>query len=89
MKTKPKILAHPNIPKPLHGISPRTIMGDDWWNKTRQEVYKKYDYHCIACGVAKEDAKKHQWLEAHEFWNINYETGICTVESIEPSSVKL
>jgi predicted HNH restriction endonuclease len=84
MKTKPEILTHPNIPKPLHGISPRTIMGEDWWNKTRQEVYARYDYHCIACGVAKAEAKEHQWLEAHEFWNIDYYKGVCEIKSIEP-----
>lgn len=84
MITIPQILTHPHIPKPLHGISPRTIMGEEAWNIARQEIYKKYDYHCAACGVAKAQAKGHQWLEAHEFWNINYRTGICIVNSIEP-----
>jgi hypothetical protein len=84
MKMKPEILTHPNIPEPLHGISPRTIMGDAWWNKTRQEIYAKYDYHCIACGVFKFDARGHKWLEAHEFWDIDYKKGICTIKSIEP-----
>jgi hypothetical protein len=83
-KPKPEILTHPNIPKPLHGISPRTIMGDNWWNATRQEVYAKYDYHCIACGVHKFDGLGHKWLEAHEFWDINYKTGVCKIKSIEP-----
>ena len=84
MELKPQILQHPHIPKPLHNISPRTINGQIWWDKIRQKVYEKYDYHCLACGVAKEDAKKHKWLEAHEFWQINYNTGICKVETIEP-----
>ena len=84
MILKPEILAHPNIPKPLHGISTRTIEGDTWWNAVRPHIYARYDYHCIACGVAKQDAKKHQWLEAHEFWQIDYNTGICEIESIEP-----
>jgi len=81
---KPEILTHPNIPKPLHGINPRTIKGDVWWNKTRQEVYKSSDYHCIACGVHKTEAKKHKWLEAHEYYDIDVKTGICKLESIEP-----
>lgn len=84
MKLKPEILCQPNIPKPLHGINPRTIRGVDWWNITRQKVYVSTDYHCVACGVAKVDAKVHQWLEAHELWNIDYTTGICEVISIEP-----
>ena len=81
---KPEILTHPNIPKPLHGINPRSIKGSTWWNKTRQEVYASNDYHCVACGVHKEDAKSKKWLEAHEYWDIDYSKGICKVVSIEP-----
>ena len=84
VRLKPEILTHPNIPKPLHGISPRTIMGDEWWNKTRQEVYARYNYHCIACGVSKLEAQGPKWLEAHEFWEINYREGVCKIKSIEP-----
>jgi len=81
---KPEILTHPHIPKPLHGINPRTINGKFWWNRIRKKVYQKYDYHCAACGVSKHEAKKHQWLEGHEFWQIDSDTGICKVETIEP-----
>jgi len=83
-KLKPEILVHPNIPKPMHNLSPRTIEGEGWWNKIRQEVYAKYDYHCIACGISKYEAKGFKWLEAHEFWDINYYKGICKIKSIEP-----
>lgn len=82
--THPKILTHPNIPKPLHGVNPRTIEGDAWWNKTRQAVYASTEYHCKACGVHKKDARKHQWLEAHEYWDINYKTATCTITEIVP-----
>jgi len=80
----PEILTHPNIPKALHGICPRTIEGQSWWNKTRQAVYASTDYHCKACGVHKSDAKKHKWLEAHEYWHIDYIKGVCTISEIVP-----
>jgi hypothetical protein len=68
----------------MHSLSPRTLEGDEWWNITRRAVYGKYNYHCIACGISKEEAKGPKWLEAHEFWDIDYNKGICKIKSIEP-----
>lgn len=84
MNLKPEILSHPNIPLPLHGLSPRVINGDAWWNKVRQETYKKYDYHCLACGTPKILAKGHQWLEAHEYYDIDYKKGTMVCKEIVP-----
>lgn len=83
-KLDPKVLCHPNIPKPLHGLAPREIYGKEWWDKVRQQAYASTDYHCFACGVHKKDAKRYKWLEAHEYWDINYKTGICEVKDIVP-----
>lgn len=74
-KLHPKILTHPNIPKPLHGINPRTIFGDDWWRIEKTNCYKSFDFCCAACGVHKSDALEHQWLEAHEYYKFNYIDG--------------
>jgi hypothetical protein len=79
---RPELLLHPNIPKPLHGINPRTILGQKWWNARRQLAYAEQDYHCWACGVHKTSAKYHQWLEAHEVYNIDYSTGRVEMEDI-------
>jgi hypothetical protein len=68
----PMLLTMPPLVKPLHGTAPRMIMGESWWNDTRQEVYKKNKFHCVACGVHKSNAKIHQWLEAHEYYEVDY-----------------
>jgi hypothetical protein len=82
--TQPDILSQPHVPKPLHGLNPRTILGQSWWDIVRERAYQSTDYHCLACGVHKSEAKQHKWLEAHELWNIDYTTGICTVNDIVP-----
>ncbi len=81
---RPDILTHPHIPKPLHGLNPRSIMGNEAWEKVKKETSKKTGYTCYACGVHRINAKKHPWLEAHEAWEFNYESGICTVPQIVP-----
>lgn len=84
VELKPDILTHPNIPKPLHEVNPRNIMGKDQWDIVRQEVYKSSNYHCVACGVAKAEAKGFRWLEAHEYYHIDYENGRVEIESLQP-----
>ena len=84
LELHPEILMHPNIPKPLHEVNPRNIMGQAKWDIVRQDAYASTDYHCIACGVHKSEAKGHQWLEAHEFYNIDYSAGRVEVDRIIP-----
>jgi hypothetical protein len=80
----PEILCHPNIPKPLHGVNPRTIFGKEWWDIERHKAYASYAYHCAACGVKKENAKYHKWLEAHEFYLFDYPKGRVTFDHLVP-----
>jgi hypothetical protein len=75
-KKRPEVLLCPQIPAPMHGVAPRVIMGDAWWNKVREAAYASTNYHCIACGVHKVNAQYHQWLEGHEIYEINYEKGL-------------
>ena len=82
MKIEPELLTHPNIPKPLHGVNPRTIMGKEWWDKNRRIVYAERDFHCFACGGHKKEDKFHNWLECHEDYNINYKTGEVTLKRL-------
>ena len=74
-KARPEILLGPQIPKPMHGVNPRTMLGVTWWNQTRNEAYRSTSYHCAACGVWKHNAKGRSWLEGHELYEINYVLG--------------
>jgi len=71
----PAILLHPQIPKPLHLLNPRTILGRVWWDEQRKIAYAKHNYCCHACGTHKLQAEYHQWLEGHEIYSIDYATG--------------
>ena len=82
-KTRPEILLCRNVPKPLHGVAPREIMGGVWWDKTRKAAYRSTNFHCVACGMWKHKAKYRQWLEAHEVYEIDYLLGRMTyVETV-------
>lgn len=76
---RPEILLCPNVPKPLHRLAPRNILGSGWWNKTRQEAYASTNFHCVACGAQKYEVKgSKKWLEGHEVYDIKYADGIAT-----------
>lgn len=78
----PDVLMHPNIPKPLHGVNPRSIMGQEAWDILRKKTYAENDFRCVACGVHKSNAEGPKWLEAHEYYKIDYSKGIVTIEKI-------
>ncbi len=75
---RPEILLQNNTVKALHRVVPRTILGTEWWDTTRQAAYASTDFHCVACGVHKSEAIEHRWLEGHEVYRINYRLGRMT-----------
>ena len=76
---RPEILAHSNIPKPLHGTAPRVILGDAWWDKERFEALRRHGYHCYACGNgAKQDKFEKRWLHCHECYGVDYKNTLVT-----------
>lgn len=73
---KPELLLLPNIPQPLHGVNPRTVLGSSWWDKERTTAYKSTNYHCEACGTHKHKVSgSRQVLEGHEIYDTNYQEG--------------
>lgn len=69
------LIAMPNIPRPLHTVAPRTVLGATVWNKMRKECYEKANDTCEICGECPEDKRKRH---AHEAYVINYEEGTAT-----------
>lgn len=67
-----KILSMPNVPKPLHTLAPRTILGASTWERMRKRCYYNAGYKCEACGCEPEKGQLH----AHELYEVDYDN--CT-----------
>lgn len=85
----PELLLGSRVPTPLHHRNPRSILtqiDEFWWDRTRKAVYESQDKHCACCGVHQKDQKgwvKNQ-LDAHEVYDINWETGEVRLKEIVP-----
>lgn len=75
---RPEILQHPQIPAPIAGINPRTVLGTAWWDKTRREAYQRNNYHCMACAGSPDDDPYYSRLEAHECYDIDWRKATAT-----------
>ena len=71
-ETGAPLLTMPNVPRPLHGLPPRKIMGDSTWNHVRKRCYFNAGYKCEICGI---DPPKGQ-LAAHELYSYDYKDGV-------------
>jgi hypothetical protein len=45
---RPEILVSLQIPKPMHQLNPRTILGQRWWDETRRAACSSTAQHCLA-----------------------------------------
>lgn len=72
----PSILLLPNVPKPMHGVNPRSVLGNRWWDAERNAAYRSTNYHCEACGVHKSQARFRKVVEGHEVYATDYQNGI-------------
>ena len=79
---RPELLLHPTIPKPLHGVNPRSVLGQKWWDVTRKKVYAENNYHCFACGIYRADITPRAVLHAHESYKIDYPEGRVELDRI-------
>ena len=78
-----KLLLHPTIPPPLHGINPRTILGQKWWDEQRKDAYEKYDFHCHACGIHRDDSFGISGrLDAHERYEFDFTACVIRLDGI-------
>lgn len=73
---RPELLRHGYIPRPLSGVSPREIMGQEWWDGQRKEAYAGNNGHCWACGVLSDG------LDAHEVYEYDYQRAIATFKEV-------
>lgn len=78
------LLTMPNVPTPLHGCAPRTVMGAAEWNKMRKACYEEHDETCEICGQ-KLGSKRGGDLplhNAHEAYELDYETYTSTFKRL-------
>lgn len=64
------LLTMPNIPKPLHELCPRNIMGEQGWKQYRLNCIKHAKYVCEICGK-----KLTYGAKSHELYTYSYLTG--------------
>lgn len=67
-----RVIAMPNIPRPLHCQNPRNILGRSTWDKMRKACYAKAEYKCEICGYEPEKGG----CDAHELYDIDYKKGV-------------
>lgn len=73
------LIAMPNIPKPTHGLAPRTLLGATTWNRMRKHAYAQAEDTCEICR-AKPENLRHR--HGHEAYTIDYEKGIVTFQRV-------
>lgn len=79
---RPELLLQDPVPPALHGMAPRTILGDPWWDRERHAAAAQNQHKCWACNIPKDKARKHKWLEGHERYKIDWKKGTCTLVEV-------
>lgn len=66
------LIAMPNIPRPLHGVNPRTLLGANTWNHMRKSCYAQAEDTCEICGYKPDNLRNRH---GHEVYQIDYAHG--------------
>lgn len=66
------LIAMPNIPRPLHGVNPRTLLGPSTWDRMRRYCYNKANDTCEICGHKPDNLRNRH---GHEVYEIDYAHG--------------
>lgn len=77
-----ELIMHPQIPKPLHGVAPRKMMGRAWWDDVRHRCYRTSGRQCACCGVYFSQVEGYARPEAHEVYDIDYAKGRATFKEV-------
>ena len=70
------LITMPNVPRPLHGLAPRTIMGASTWDHVRKRCYFNAGYKCEICGAEPGKGQLH----SHELYTVDWMNGTSKFE---------
>lgn len=62
------LITMPNIPRPLHGVNPRAIMGEAAWNEVKYKYFLEARYKCEICGTLLDNRN----IQLHELYSYNH-----------------
>ena len=69
------IITMPNVPAPLHGVAPRTILGNSTWTHMRKKCYFDADYKSQISGIDLDGSTSDLKCNAHELYSYDYIRG--------------
>ena len=69
------IIAMPNVPAPLHGQAPRTLLGKSTWDHMRKYCYYNAGYKSQISGEDLDGTTNDKKCNAHELYSYDYVHG--------------
>lgn len=69
------ILTMPNVPSPLHGCAPRTLLGKTTWDHMRKYCYYNANYKSQVSGEDLDGSSNDKRCNAHELYSYDYVHG--------------